>query len=381
MKVALVHDYLNQYGGGERVLEALMEIFPEAPIFILFYDKEKTYGRFAGRIKKTSFLDWPIVRNHHRVFIPLMPLAANFLKIAGDYDLIISCSAGFGKGISVIPNSKFLIPKLPRHISYIHTPLRYAWEPHYINLKFKNQNSKLRNLFLKPLLTYLKNWDYQAGQKPDVLIANSKFIAGKIKNYYGREAEVIYPPVDTSKFYFEAKSKLQNPNYKYYLAVGRMLPYKRFDLVVDAFAKLGLPLKIVGSGPERKNLEFRSWNLEARNIEFLPFANDDELRRLYSGAKALIFPQVEDFGLVAAEAQACGCPVIAFSEGGAREIVQDGITGLFFHQQTADSLAEAVKASLKINFDREKIQKLAERFSKENFKKAILEIANQVKNA
>jgi glycosyltransferase involved in cell wall biosynthesis len=374
MKIALIHDYLNQYGGAERVLEALMEIFPEAPVYTLFYDKEKTLGRFEGRIKKTSFLDFPLVSKNHRFFIPLMPAAANFLQLDSEYDLIISSSAGFGKGISIIPNFQFPIPKLPRHIAYIHTPLRYAWEPHYINLKFKNQKSKLRNIFLNPILSYLKHWDYRAGQKPDVLIANSNYIAGKIKDYYGREAEVVYPPVDTTRFFYEKKSGIPN----YYLAVGRMLPYKRFDLVIDAFAKLSLPLKIVGSGPEEKKLKAKSSKLKADNIEFLLFVDDDELRRLYSGAKALIFPQIEDFGLVAAEAQACGCPVIAFGEGGAREIVKDGITGVLFHNQTADALAGAVKKFQTLSFDKKVIQKSAQRFSKENFKKRILALAKSV---
>lgn len=369
MKVALVHDYLNQYGGGERVLEALMEIFPEAPIYALFYDEEKTFGRFAGRIRKTSFLDWPLVSRNHRLFIPLMPIAANFLKLENDYDLIISSSAGYGKGITINSKFKAKSSKPPIHISYIHTPLRYAWETdQYFNWP------KIAKIFTAPIFSYLRNWDKKAGQKPDVLIANSIYIAQKIKNYYGREAGVIYPPVDTDKFYYEPKPSTLNPK-PYYLAVGRMLPYKRFDLVIDAFAKLGLPLKIVGAGPEEKSIKYQVSGI--KNIEFLPFVDENQLRILYSGAKALIFPQIEDFGLVAAEAQACGCPVIAFAQGGAREIVEDGVTGIFFHQQTAGSLANAVKEFLKIKFDCAKIQKSAERFSKENFKNKILAILTE----
>src|SRR3989344_8471156 len=191
MKVALLHDYLNQYGGGERVLEALMEIFPEAPVYTLFYDQEKTFGRFAGRIKKTSFLDWPVVRKNHRLFIPLMPLAARSMNI--DCDLVISDTAGFAKGINIRSSQDL---RRPIHIAYIHTPLRYAWEPGYLPPIFNSQLS-----IFKPVLNFLKKWDYRAGQKPDVLIANSNYIAGKIKNYYGREAMIIYPPVDASKFY------------------------------------------------------------------------------------------------------------------------------------------------------------------------------------
>ncbi|MEK9186265.1 MAG: glycosyltransferase, partial [Patescibacteria group bacterium] len=189
MRVALIHDYLNQYGGGERVLEVLMEMFPEAPIYTLLYDPEKTFGKFMNREVKTSILDFPEARKNHRPFIPLMPVAMKTLSIDGDYDLIISDTAGFAKGIGIKSNIK--------HISYVHTPLRYAWEQEtYLN----GLISHFLFLISKPILNWLRDWDYKAGQKPDVLLANSQFIAGKIKNYYNRNASVIYPPVDTKKF-------------------------------------------------------------------------------------------------------------------------------------------------------------------------------------
>src|SRR3989338_8253371 len=185
MKIALIHDYLNQYGGGERVLEVLMEMFPDAPIYTLLHDGEKTLNRFSSRVKATSFLDFPLARRYHRLFIPLMPMAVKSLKINDQYDLIISDSAGFAKGFET-KNQK---PKTT-HISYIHTPLRYGWEQeHYL----AGIMSKPALLIAKPLLNYLKKWDFNAAQKPDILIANSRFIANKIKKYYGREAEVVYP--------------------------------------------------------------------------------------------------------------------------------------------------------------------------------------------
>lgn len=361
MKVALVHDYLNQYGGGERVLETLMEMFPEAPVYTLFYDKEKTGGRFDGRVARTSFLDFPLARKNHRLFIPFMPLAASSLNLGDKYDLIISDTAGFAKGI------RYDAAKT-KHLSYIHTPLRYAWEQeNYLGAVLSKAN-----LFVsKPLLNYLKKWDYRAGQKPDTLLANSKFIAGKIKNYYGRDSVVAHPPVDGEKFYREI-AKGAKP--LYYLAVGRLLHYKRFDLVVEAFAKLGLPLKIVGVGPEMGKLVTRAFQKKAKNIEFLSFVdNEHELRQLYNGAKALIFPQVEDFGLVAAEAQACGVPVIAYAAGGATEIVEDGVSGVLFNRQTPEAIAAAVQSFESIKFSRPKIAKLARRFSKENFRQAIFD--------
>src|SRR3989344_3087006 len=300
MRVALVHDYLNQYGGGERVLETLMEIFPEAPVYTLLYDRARTGGRFEGRVAGTSFLDFPLARRHHRVFIPLMPLAARSINLGDKYDLIISDTAGFAKGIRYAPGVK--------HLSYIHTPLRYAWEQKEYLTGVMSHELRVMS---KPILNYLKRWDYLAGQRPDTLIANSVFIADKVKKYYGREARVVYPPVDTAVFYREVpSSKFQVPSY--YLAVGRLLHYKRFDLIIGAFAKLGLPLKIVGNGPEFQNLKFKIENLKLANVELIPFVSDEELRKLYNGARALIFPQVEDFGLVAAEAQACGTPVIAY---------------------------------------------------------------------
>lgn len=379
MKVALAHDYLNQYGGGERVLETLMEVFPEAPIYTLLYDEKRTFGRFRGRVAGASFLNFPLARKEHRWFIPLMPLAARTINLGDKYDLIISDTAGFAKGVRYGSRTK--------HISYIHTPLRYAWETDYLNFQFSSAGWRINFRFwkklFKPILNYLRKWDYKAGQKPDVLIANSLFIANKIKQYYNRDAIIVYPPVDTQKFYFEEKSKLQNLNHKYYLAMGRLLHYKRFDLIVDAFAKLGLPLKIVGSGPEYNNLKFKiesaSRRIKLSNVELSPFVNDEnELRKLYNGAKALIFPQVEDFGLVAAEAQACGTPVIAYAAGGALEIVEDGKTGVLFNEQTPEGLVEAVRRFETKKFERGAISESAQRFSKENFKRQIIDLLSKV---
>jgi glycosyltransferase involved in cell wall biosynthesis len=357
MRIALVHDYLNQLGGGERVLQHLMKMFPEAPVFTLLYDRKKTQGLFEGRVRGTSFLDFQFARDHHRLFIPLMPLAARKMDLGGEFDLIISSSAGFGKGITY-DHSK------TKHLCYVHTPLRYAWETDaYFG---HNLRAQLFNLVFRPAFAYVRRFDYWAGQQPDVLVANSEFIARKIKQYYDREAEVVYPGADTTRFYYEAA-----PPREYYLAAGRLLHYKRFDLVIDAFNRLGLPLKIVGSGDRYDSLKQR---ITSNKIEMLGYVQGDaELRALYNGAKGFIMANEEDFGLVTAEAQACGTPVIAYSAGGSIEIVEPHATGLLFHDQTVDSLIQAVEDFERVQFDRKRISEHAQKFSMGQFEQGMSE--------
>lgn len=361
MRIALVHDYLNQYGGAERVLEVLCEIFPDAPIYTLFYDEEKTLGRFKNRKIITSFLNFTnlnfihkLVINNHRIFIPLMPIAATAMKVSDDYNVVLSSSAGFGKGIRVSKNAV--------HIAYCHTPLRYAWEYY----KYFNWPTYLK-ILSAPAFWYLRKWDNWVAQKPKKLIANSKFIAEKIKNYYKREASVIYPPVDTEKFFIKKGVKKGD----YFLAVGRLMHYKRFDLIIQAFNKLNLPLLIIGNGPELENLKSI---VKSSKIDFLTSVTDEQLIILYNGAQAFIFPQIEDFGLVAAEAQACGTPVIALNQGGGKEIVSDEETGILFNNQNVDDLIMAIKRCQIKQFDPKKIRESALRFSKNKFKKIILKI-------
>jgi glycosyltransferase involved in cell wall biosynthesis len=354
MRLALVHDYLNQIGGAERVLRVLTEMFPNAPIYTLLYDKKKMRGMFADKDIKTSFLDFPFIRSHHRLFIPFMAHAMRTMHLGGKFDVVISDSAGFAKGIPHDKNTK--------HISYCHTPLRYVWETDtYFGKGLRHGTFK--SVF-KPLFSYVKKFDYRFAQYPDVLLANSQFIADKVKQYYGREAQVLYPPVDLSIFGYDAKVTAG----EYFLAVGRFLPYKKFDLIIDAFNANGLPLIIVGGGREEASLKKR---VTSKHISFLPYQDDAKLRELYNGAKGLIFPQVEDFGLVAAEAQACGTPVVAFNGGGAKEIVQDGVSGVLFDEQSVASLQAALVRFLSITFDRKAIAKSAERFSRERFEAGI----------
>ncbi|MCX6730145.1 MAG: glycosyltransferase, partial [Candidatus Portnoybacteria bacterium] len=353
-------DYLNQYGGAEKVLEAFLEIFPDAPIYTLLYDKKIVNKFFSGKKIKTSFLQkLPFIRKHHRLFPPLMPLAVERLDLS-DYDIVLSDSAAFGKGVITRPDTL--------HICYCHTPIRYAWDDSH---KYVREFSmkKVAKFFVPIFMNYLRLWDREAAYRVDKFICNSGFVAQRIKKYYKQESEVIHPPVDTENFGLkddETKNTLKK-NEEYFLMVGRLLPYKRFDMAIEAFNKLELPLKIIGNGPEMKKLKkMANWN-----IEFLGEKNNQELKKYYQNSQALIFPQEEDFGIVALEAMACGRPVIAYRGGGALESVLEGKTGVFFDEQTVDSLVDVVKGFNASKFDSKTIYQHALKFDKENFKKKI----------
>jgi len=357
MKVALIHDYLNQYGGAERVLEVLLDIFPDAHIFTLLYSPERTSARFRRNVHKTSLLDFSLARHHHRIFIPLMPAAVRSLRVENHYDLILSDSAGYAKGV---PQDGHAF-----HLSYCYTPLRYAWE-----IQNYFSNPVFKTLFA-PIFRYLRSWDYRAAQKPDVLLAVSGFIAGKIRQYYGRAASVVYPPVNYDGFYYDPPVVPAGSSSSYYLAAGRLLHYKKFSLLVEAFLELGRNLWIVGTGPEMPKLEQMSGR--SGRIRLLGNVTDSELRALYCGAQAFLFPQVEDFGLVAAEALACGTPVIAYAGGGSLEIVQEGATGIFFREQSVESIVDAVRRFELMDFDRREIAAGSRNFSAEKFRAGILQ--------
>lgn len=360
MKVALIHDYLIQIGGAERVLEALCEIFPDAPIYTLLYDEKSTNGIFKDRKIKTSFLQKiPFAKKNHRYFLALMPLAIERLDLS-EFDLIVSSSSSYAKGITK--------PKNALHICYCHTPLRYAWDD---TKKFIEESHYPRfvKLFIPFIINKIKKWDLKAASKVNYFIANSNFIADKIKKYYKRDAEVIYPPVKLTE---NLKLKTENLKKDYFLIVSRLLPYKRVDIAIQAFNELGLKLKIVGAGPARKNLE----KMAGKNIEFLGSIHDEELVDVYSDCVAFIFPQEEDFGITAVEAQMAGRPVIAFKAGGALESIIEGKTGIFFKKQNKDSLIDAVKRFKNMKFNEDDIKAHAQKFSKEEFKKKMKEFVD-----
>lgn len=359
MRIAIVHDFLNQYGGAEKVLEAFHEIWPDAPIFTLFYNKNVMPKEFSNwDIRVSPIQNLPFGEKKYRWYLSLMPVAIERFNLK-NYNLIISSCSSYSKGVITPPKSI--------HICYCHTPTRYLWQDSFEYIESLKGTEKIVRKILLPLLTYLRIWDYNAAQRPDYFLANSKNVARKIKKYYHRDSEVIYPPVETEKFYISKEIE------DYFLIVSRLRPYKKIDLAIRAFNELKLPLKIIGAG-EGKSLR----KIAKKNIQFLGFVSEKEKADYYAHCQALIHPQDEDFGITAVEAMASGRPVIAYKSGGALETVVEKETGIFFEDQTWQSLARAVLRFKSENFNPEKIKNYANRFSKERFKKEIIKFVEKV---
>jgi len=347
MKVALVYDRVNKIGGAERVLEVFHEIWPEAPLYTAVYNPKT--APWAKKFKVIpSFLNkWPLAKKHHEFYPWLTPMAFESFDFSG-FDLVISITSAEAKGIITKPKTK--------HLCYCLTPTRYLWSG-YQNYF---QNSFFRFLS-RPTVNYLRQWDKIAAQRPDEYLAISKNIQSRIKKYYNRDAKIIYPPVDTKKFY----PALKNQTGDYFLIVSRLVSYKKIGIVIEAFNQLGWSLKIIGSGSEMKKLK----KMAKSNIQFLNQLTDQELLSYYQNCRALVFPQEEDFGLVPLEAQACGKPVIAFAKGGALETVIEGKTGTFFYPQTSKALIKKLKEFKIDNYKSEDCRENAEKFAAGLFKK------------
>src|SRR3989344_61924 len=352
MKIALVHDYLVQYGGAERVLECFSELFPDAPIYTLIYDKKAMMGAFAkNRIYTSRLQRLGFARRFHRLFPPLMPPAVEEFDFS-KYDIVLSDSSSFAKGIITRPETL--------HVSYIHTPMRYAWDDcqkYTAEFGFPRFIQKIVPI----AMTSIRAWDRVSAERVDLFIANSRFVARRIKKYYGKDATVIHPPVATKKFY------LQKEQGEYFLMVGRLIAYKRHDIAIKAFNRLKLPLKIIGRGPEMRRLK----RLSGSTIEFLGHVVEERLPEYYAQCRAFIFPQEEDFGIVAIEAMAAGKPLIAYRGGDIVEHLQEGSMGVFFEEQTPEAIVSAVKKFSAKTFDPEIIRKKALQFDRECFKSRI----------
>lgn len=359
MKVALIHDHLAQDGGAEKVLAVFAEMYPDAKIYTLLYD-QKNISHLKGHQIDTSIIQrLPGGVKHYRWYLQFMPMAVEFFDL-NEFDLVISDTSSFAKGVITLPDTL--------HICYCHTPTRYLWSDahQYLNeLKYNKYFKKLISL----ILNNLRIWDYNAAQRVDHYIANSQMVAGRIKKYYRRDSQVIYPPVETTKF--SISKEMPQGSDAYFLAGCRLVPYKRIDLVIEAFNLLGgdYRLKIFGDGLDLKRLK----NIAGDNlkIEFLGRVSDEEKARLYQNALAFINPQEEDFGITPVESMSSGRPVIAYRKGGVLETVIDGKTGLFFNEQTPESLAEVIKLFKNENFDSNFIRSHADKFSVASFRAQI----------
>jgi len=359
MKVAIVHDYLNQYGGAERVIEVMHEIFPEAPVFTSIYQPENMPDSFKKMDIRVTFMQkFPFLDRFYKKYFMLYPIAMKSLKVK-DFDIIISSSSSFAKGVRKRKNAV--------HVCYCYTPTRFVW---YYNSYIKKENfSKIISTFLLPLfIKSLKKWDLKAVEGVDKFIAISNHIKNKIKACYKRDSEVIYPPVDFEKFKINEASKERG---SYFLVVSRLNAYKNIDMAINACKKLNQNLKIIGTGLYLKELKKIAG--DSKRIEFLGRVSDEELSSYYSGCRALIFPGEEDFGISPLEAQASGRPVIAYAKGGALETIIDGETGIFFKEDNEDSLSESISdfINMENNFIPGVIRKHALKFDKEVFKKSL----------
>ncbi len=320
MKVALVHDYLNQMGGAERVVLAFHELFPDAPLYTSIYDPQRVDPAFKSMDIRTSFMQkLPLVTKHHQPYLPLYPFAMEKLDLRG-YDLVLSSSSAFAKGIITRPETL--------HICYCHTPMRWCWN--YDEYIEREQLGVLARKVLPFLITGLRLWDQTTAMRVDHFIANSPVVVERIQKYYRREAVFIPPPVDASRFPFDPTVEIAD----YFLILSRLVPYKRIDLAIEACNRLQLPLVIIGDGRDQERLK----NMAGPTIRFLGRLPDAEVVRYYTHCRAFLFPGEEDFGITPLEVQACGRPVIAYGAGGALASVVEGSTGTFFREQTVESL-------------------------------------------
>lgn len=352
MKIALAHDWLNQMGGAENVLEVLVAMFPKSPIFTTIYAPElmpdiyKTWKIVTSRLNHM-----PGIHRHHQPYLPLYPAAVRSLDISG-FDAILSNKSGFIHGLNTSPAQK--------HLCYCLAPTRYVWN--YQSYAQRENMGRITDILLSPMITALRRWDYAAAQRVDYFCAISTDIQQRIKKYYHRDSIIIHPPIDTDRF-----QPIAQPTEDYYFIISRLIPYKRIDLAVKAFSKLGKRLVITGEGRDRAALE----SLAAPNVEFtgrLPWA---DVVKLMTNCKALVFPGYEDFGITPLEAQAAGRPVIAFGAGGALDTVIDGETGVYFHLQNEEALIEAVHRLEAITFDPKYIRKHAENFGIHRFQRQL----------
>ncbi len=341
--IALIHDWLTGMRGGEKCLEALCELFPRAPIYTLLGFPEKLSTIITRHPIRNSYLQrMPRIEKSYRHYLPLFPHAVESFDLS-DFELIVSSSHAVAKGARPAPGAL--------HISYVHTPMRYVWDM-FDEYFPSDRVGALRRAFISQVARRLRAWDVRSAERVHEFIANSNFVRDRIRRFYGRDAAVIYPPVDTSRFHVSTTSE------GYFLIVSALAPYKKIDLAVTVFNELGHPLRIIGDGPEKAALE----SIASKNVSIEGWADDRAVEQAYAGCRALIFPGVEDFGIVPVEAMASGKPVLAFRRGGATETVVENLCGAFFDEQSEESLSKAVLDFNESDYDAASIRKHAERF-------------------
>lgn len=346
MKVAIVHDWLTNYGGAERVLQAICSLFPDAPIYTVVYDKKKMEKYFKGKTIYTSYIQKiPFGIKKYTTYLPLLPGAVERWDLT-EYDLIISSSTCCAKGVLTRADAV--------HICYCATPMRYAWDFYF---KYMENSGKIKKMLIHLFMKNIRIWDVISANRVDKFVANSKNVANRIRKHYRRDSHVIYPFADTEFYTPGGEDK------DYFLVVSRLVEYKRVDIAVKAFSELNLPLVVVGEGRELENLK----KIAGSSIKFAGWCTNEEIRDYYRGCRAFIFPGEEDFGITPVEAQCCGRPVIAYGKGGALETVKNNETGIFFDEQSTDSLKAAVKQFETMTFDKTVIRENAMNFSKEKF--------------
>lgn len=358
MRVALIHDCIVHIGGAERVLQNLHAIFPDAPIYTLVCDRQVAQELFPGARIHSSFAQHlPWSTRFFRAYFPLYPMAVESFDLRG-FDLIVSSSFAFAKGV--------LPPASACHICYCYTPLRYLWSEYHFHRATLFRKSWKRVL-TDPFLSHLRMWDRMSADRVDRFIAISQATAARIAKYYRRDSTIVHPPVRVRPISVSRDSE------DYFLLVSRLMPYKRVDLAIEAFNRLGFPLRIVGSGPEEAQLRRQA----KPHIRFMGSLGDAELAGCYSRCRALVFPAIEDFGIVMVEAQAYGKPVIACAGGGASEIVLDGQTGVLFSDQTSTALAYAVNRFEEMKFHPVRVREHALKFDEAEFRNRILQLVEE----
>ena len=351
MKVALVHDWMNQIGGAEDVLEALVDLFPTAPIHTSLYAPDKMPAHWQTWDIRTNFIDkLPFSHRKQQLYFPLYPFSFEQHDLRG-YDLVISNKRGFCHGVITGPDTV--------HICYCLTPTRYVWRYH--QYAEQEQLGRLTRTILPPFLTQLRQWDRLAADRVDHFVAISQEVRRRIAKVYRRESVIIYPPVDTARFVPDDEVE------DYYLLVGRLVPYRRIDLLIEAFNKMKRPLRIAGSGRDRARLEA----MAGPTVEFLGYVPDEELPSLLAKCRAFMFPGEEDFGIAPIQAMAAGRPVIAYAAGGALETVLPGVTGTLFAEQSVAAIIQAVEGFDTDNVDPQRIRQHAEQYDVSHFKAQI----------